>query len=1857
MKSHISYRVFFLSLLLVVLGGFSHVAHAQSVLFEAADGISPQGTTAPDYVIRGRTVTADLALLQNGAAETITLNLFDDTALTVNRTRTSTNPAVNGYVWSGTIADLPGSVVKLSVVDDVLIGEVRFDQVDHFTIRYDGTHQQITQFDPALREAMPFDHDHFGHGSDPQAAIDIEQIEVAMQLGRESAAAQRSAAVKVQMPVPGNGRNFCVNGNETGDIIDLLIAYTDDARATMGGTAAMQAFIANRIDDMNTANMNSIVDFTWQLVGTYETNYAESGSTSTDLGRLEATADGFMDDVHSQRDLVAADIVGLYIAEATSGNACGTASRPSSAYPEFEDDAFGVAALDYTGSSFCDDLTLSHEIGHVMGNAHEAGNTSGTTFQPYSYGYTAPSNNFHTIMSYGSTCGNCPQINYWSNPNVTYMGEAAGSSTANNALSMRLMAPTAANYRTSCYVPELVVNEADINTPGTPDAAEFIEIKNTYTSALNLDAYEVELVNGGNTVYDTIDLPNVTLAANDYYVICTDSAAVPNCDLVVTPATNWLQNGSPDAIAIRDTANSDQLVDTVSYGGDAADPYTEVTGTVSAISSANIGLSRLPDGADSNQNVVDWGRRCITPGSANIAASSGCAPVLAIDQAVSPAAGVVPGDTLNYSIVMTNSGSLFVDATLTDLFDASVSACTADLVQTQYDTTIAPVNLGTFFFDAADCVDAQGNADTLFNETGTAASTSPIECTVDVPIDAIVTTYDANVQWNPEPCSGAICWSRTVETAAIVAPNGTADSHTLTPSVVSTGTVSDTVIAQTAFGQYNSAGTWTIRLYDTDPANNGHRIITGNGRTWLTLYGYPASENRTPIPAPNLTNGVTQFLNVGDRIEASCAATIPASACNAYPSTVDATATGTGSGANNASDTVQTAVSCEVDLAVTKHDPVDPVLLTDGSLAWTIAVTNTGSYPAFNVLLTDTLPAEITLSSIASPLCSNVSGSALCSVPSLAPGATFATTVIGTIQPNTLGDVVNGVAVSAANADTNSANNADTETTTIVAADLAWSNGTSPIVFTPATAASYTIDLTNSGTAAATTSWTHANMSAYMTGFSCTDGSTSANNPAGATIVIPAGQTITYTCTGVPTEAVCSQTTIPLNFAASAPEDPQVSVTDSLAATPNCTPDIAVAVVANVAAAPVGESVLFTWYITNTGNVNLTNFSPTPAVSGIPSTLAPGQSASGTLSSPTLALSDNPTLTDSLAVSAATSYGPSVSDNDSDSVSVLTADLDLTQTVSGQPTQPNGAVTYQVLIENSGAAAATTTWQYADMTNLLDGFSCVRPGGSTLANPVSDNVTIPAGQSVTYTCTGTVSELLCGSQIVASSTASALEDPQGSVSDVDSAPVRCSPAVWVNVVASQSAVPVGDSVAFTWHITNTGDVALTNFTPAPAISGMPTTLAAGASASGTLSSQTLTLSDLPSVNDSLSVAADTLAGQTVSDDDSESVTVQTANLNLSQSMTGAPTEPNGSVTYRVTIANNGTAAATTTWQYTDMTDLVDGFSCVRPGGSSLSNPVSETVTIPAGDSFIYTCTGTMSEQACGSQVVASSAASALEDPQGSVSDFNSSIVVCNPALSVSLTASQPTAEIGDAVQFAWQVANTGDVALTNLNPSLTLAGLPAVLQPGQVVNGTVSGQMVAQADIPSVTESVSVAAASAVGTAVSDSASDMITVQYASLASSLTAGSTLVDVGDPVAWTITIDNSGNLTAVGLLTAAFPAAISNISCTPTLTNGTNSGVSLPVGQTTFSCGGVVDVQTVCLNPNNTNTEQITLSTAISAPQNIGNVATINDTVTVTCPPPLAVNMAMNSTLNSRLYVPLLAAVVLGGATLWVGRQRE
>ena len=119
-----------------------------------------------------------------------------------------------------------------------------------------------------------------------------------------------------------------------------------------------------------------------------------------------------------------------------------------------------------------------------------------------------------------------------------------------------------------------------------------------------------------------------------------------------------------------------------------------------------------------------------------------------------------------------------------------------------------------------------------------------------------------------------------------------------------------------------------------------------------------------------------------------------------------------------------------VDLGVTATAAPDPVK-KGGTLTWTTQVRNLGASSATGVRLTQTVPAGVTVTSTttsdARAVCSSSAGAVRCDVADLAAGATWTTTVRGTVTA-TKGTLPATASVSSTTWDTNAAN--DTASTT-----------------------------------------------------------------------------------------------------------------------------------------------------------------------------------------------------------------------------------------------------------------------------------------------------------------------------------------------------------------------------------------------------------------------------------------------------------------------------------------------------------------------------------------------------------------------------------------------------------------------------------------------------------------------------------------------------------------------------------------------------------------------------------------------------------------------------------------------------------
>ncbi|HYZ83528.1 MAG TPA: M12 family metallo-peptidase, partial [Bryobacteraceae bacterium] len=199
--------------------------------------------------------------------------------------------------------------------------------------------------------------------------------------------------------------------DDDGSTIDVMVLYTPDARSAQGGVPAMNNLIATAIATTNQAYASSGVIQRLRLVHSAEVAYNETGSGTTDLSRLTNSGDGFLDLAQSLRDTYRADIVTLMVSRS---DVCGVSWLFRDMSRDFSGQAFNIVRRDCA----VDNLTYGHELGHVMGAAHDEANANSPGAFPYAFGYQHKVQQpyFRTVMAYQCSGGiNCPRIAYFSN--------------------------------------------------------------------------------------------------------------------------------------------------------------------------------------------------------------------------------------------------------------------------------------------------------------------------------------------------------------------------------------------------------------------------------------------------------------------------------------------------------------------------------------------------------------------------------------------------------------------------------------------------------------------------------------------------------------------------------------------------------------------------------------------------------------------------------------------------------------------------------------------------------------------------------------------------------------------------------------------------------------------------------------------------------------------------------------------------------------------------------------------------------------------------------------------------------------------------------------------------------------------------------------------------------------------------------------------------------------------------------------------------------------------------------------------------------------------------------------------------
>lgn len=402
------------------------------------DGRLPPSAQA----LESRPVTVDVALLRSDRNGKLGLMLPDGSTLVAVRTRETRRE--KAYTWHGAIEGDALSSVSFAAVGGAVAGDVTTSRHGVFRLRDAGIR--------GLHVLDRVDVKRFPNEDDPQP---VE--------GKRGADEEDTCAT------------------DGADQIDVMVAYTDDARAAAGGTAQIEATIYLALEETNQSYIDSNIGQRLNLVHAVEVDYAESGASATDLTRLESATDGILDNLHTLRDAHAADIVSLLVETITS---CGRGNIMASVGNAFESRAFNVVRRDCATGNF----SFGHELGHNMSARHDWFVDS-TNNSPYAYNHahlqatptTAGTTPWRTIMAYNDGCANagvtCTRLARWSNPGQAISGDNAGVSTGtqqeDNHRVLNNTALTVANFRCSGRTRNDVwMKDTWSDTGAEPDAAQ-----------------------------------------------------------------------------------------------------------------------------------------------------------------------------------------------------------------------------------------------------------------------------------------------------------------------------------------------------------------------------------------------------------------------------------------------------------------------------------------------------------------------------------------------------------------------------------------------------------------------------------------------------------------------------------------------------------------------------------------------------------------------------------------------------------------------------------------------------------------------------------------------------------------------------------------------------------------------------------------------------------------------------------------------------------------------------------------------------------------------------------------------------------------------------------------------------------------------------------------------------------------------------------------------------------------------------------------------------------------------------------------------------------------------------------------
>jgi uncharacterized repeat protein (TIGR01451 family) len=488
----------------------------------------------------------------------------------------------------------------------------------------------------------------------------------------------------------------------------------------------------------------------------------------------------------------------------------------------------------------------------------------------------------------------------------------------------------------------------------------------------------------------------------------------------------------------------------------------------------------------------------------------------------------------------------------------------------------------------------------------------------------------------------------------------------------------------------------------------------------------------------------------------------------------------------------------EADLAVDKTASAEAVRIGD-PLTYTIAITNNSAWSLTDLVLTDSLPADVTLNTATvsqGPGCSGTDP-LTCALGTLAADDTALVTL--NVTPTASGMIGNEAEVTALDPFSDPVSELSSASVHVISPSVAITKTADPTVANVGDTINYTITVDNTGDSDLTSVVvTETLPGCTLTGPSGDDGDD----------ILQPDETWLYTCSVTASDEDIENTA---SVTAVDEADGTVSAESELVTVDVIHPDIEITKSADPTAVNVGDTVNYTITVDNAGDSDLSSVVVTDTLPGCtlagPSgddgddILQPDETWIYTCDVTVGEENTNQDIENTARVTAVDEAGGTVNaESDAVFVDVINPQVGFNKNVAPTTVRVGDTVYYTITVDNTGDSALSNVV----VTDRLPGCTLAGPSGDD-----GDNI-LQTDETWIYTC-----DVTAGSEdLVNTATITATDELANTVTDstrADTVDV-IHPDIAITKTLVSDAVASGSSATFAITVTNTGDVVLTNVT-------------------------------------------------------------------------------------------------------------------------------------------------------------------------------------------------------------------------------------------------------------------------------------------------------------------------------------------------------------------------------------------------------------------------------------------------------------